>query len=143
MDFKYRFIFYEFQDIIALDYEYDAAGNWIKMEYDYANRLAVVKDNSGNYKEVFHFAPSVSRILISDFDNNQTRFYCDLGGTTLAEYVEQTYLQLTWTKSYTYFGDSLLSTIILNGTSEAIDFNYPDLLGTRTTFLEFSLKLTE
>lgn len=60
------------------------------------------------------------------------KFYASVGGTTLVEYVEQTYLAFTWTKSYTYLGDSQLSTIAPNGTNaETIEYDHPDRLGNK------------
>jgi hypothetical protein len=58
--------------------------------------------------------------------------FAAIGGTTLAEYTEFAYANLTWTKSYTYLGDSQLSTISKAGSSELVEFNHPDRLGTRT-----------
>jgi RHS repeat-associated protein len=110
----------------------DASGNWIRMYYDYANRLEMITDDSGNLKQAYQFSPSGSRLMNTDYTTNQTTFYANTGGTTLAEYVEFTYLQPTWTKSYTYFGDSLLSTINNANGVESIEFNHPDQLGTRT-----------
>jgi len=50
----------------------------------------------------------------------------------MAEYTEYAQYVLTWTKSYTYLGDSLLSTVTPNGAGgEATEYNHPDRLGTR------------
>ncbi len=59
--------------------------------------------------------------------------YVSNGGTVLSEYTEYGVNVPTWTKSYVYLGDSMLSTITPNGTGgESTEFNHPDRLGTRT-----------
>jgi len=92
----------------------------------------MITDDSGNLKQAYQFSPSGSRLMNTDYTTNQTTFYANTGDTTLAEYVEYSYLQPTWTKSYTYFGDTLLSTISNASGAEYIEFNHPDQLGTRT-----------
>ena len=110
----------------------DAAGNWIRMVYDYAGRLQFVNDDNGNTKQGYNFSPSGGRLMNDDYTSGQKTFYLNLGGTTLTEYVEPVYLQPGWSKSYTYFGDSQLATITPNGSGgEYIEFNHPDQLGTR------------
>ena len=110
-----------------------ADGSWLKMEYDYANRLSAIRRDSDNaYLESFHYSPSGNRIMATDHVNNLKTFRADAGGTNISEYVEYNWLQLTWTKSYVYLGDSRLSTISNNNGSEYIEFNHPDRLGTRT-----------
>ncbi len=50
----------------------------------------------------------------------------------LTEYTEYAQYVFTWTKSFTYLGDSLLSTITPNGAGgEVTEYNHPDRLGTR------------
>jgi len=68
-----------------------------------------------------------------DYASNQQTIYANNGGTTLSEYIEYTAQQPTWTKSYVYLGDSILSTLTPNGSGgENTEFNHPDRLGTRT-----------
>ena len=60
------------------------------------------------------------------------RKFSSVSGTTLAEYTEFTSTVMTWTKSYTYLGDSQLATITPNGSGgENVEFNHPDRLGTK------------
>jgi hypothetical protein len=69
---------------------------------------------------------------VQNYTTYLTTFYANLGGTTLAEYVKYTYAVPTWTKSYTYLGDGMLSTISNASGAESTEFNHPDRLGTRT-----------
>ncbi len=107
-------------------------GTWLRMEYDYANRLSVVKKDDGNYLQAYQYSPSGARLMNYDYVSGEFILYASLGGTTLSEYHEYTQNTLTWTKSYTYLGDGMLSTISNINGSESIEFNHPDRLGTRT-----------
>ncbi|MGI8639950.1 MAG: RHS repeat-associated core domain-containing protein [Pyrinomonadaceae bacterium] len=124
-------------------YEYDAAGNqiraqaadgtWLKFEYDTANQVRVIKRDDGTAVQGFLYGATGSRLMNHDQITGEFIIYANLGGTTLAEYVEYTSAVPTWTKSYTYLGDSQLATITPNGQGgETINFNHPDRLGTRT-----------
>jgi len=74
----------------------------------------------------------LQRALSLDAQANQWSIYASVGGTTLAEYTEFSPSNPTWVKSYTYLGDSQLSTITPNGTGgEYTEYNHPDRLGTR------------
>jgi RHS repeat-associated protein len=54
------------------------------------------------------------------------------GGGGAVEYTEFASTVLSWSKSYVYLGDRLLSTVTPNGNNtEKTDFNHPDKLGTR------------
>ena len=122
---------------------YDVAGNqtramgengiWLNYEYDAANRLQVVKKDDGTYLQAFQFGSTNARLMSQDYSTNQLTIFASNGGTTLAEYTEFAYAVMTWTKSYTYLGDSQLSTITLNAQGgEMTEYNHPDRLGTRT-----------
>jgi RHS repeat-associated protein len=128
-------------------WEYDVAGNqtralaqdgvnWNRFEYDAANRLVKVKDDAGNTIQSFVYGPTNARLITQDGNeqsNNRT-YYVGANGTVLAEYVENASLPNTpqWSKSYTFLGDRLLSTLTPNGQSaEAIQYHHPDRLGTR------------
>ncbi len=129
--------------ITTAGFEYDVAGNqtralaedgsWLRMEYDSANRLSIVKRDDGTYLQAFQYSPSNGRLMNYDYISGESILYANLGGTTLSEYHEYTSAVPTWTKSYVYLGDSQLSTITPNGTGgESTEFNHPDRLGTRT-----------
>lgn len=129
--------------ITTAGYEYDAAGNqtralsadgqtWLRYEYDAANRLSVVKaDNGTTYLQAFQYSPSGGRLMNYDYLSGEFILYANSGGTTLAEYHEYTQSVPTWTKSYTYLGDSMLSTSSNVNGSESVEYNHPDRLGTR------------
>lgn len=129
--------------ITTAGFEYDVAGNqtralsedgqtWLRYEYDYANRLEMIKKDDGTPLQAYQFSPSGSRLMNYDYISNEFILYANEGGTTLAEYREYTGNVPTWTKSYTYLGDSMLSTISNINGSENIEYNHPDRLGTRT-----------
>jgi RHS repeat-associated protein len=127
-------------------YQYDAAGNlirglnkdgdgWLNYEYDAANRLYIVKrESDGAFLEAFQYGSSNARLMSQDYTiTGRVTMFAAVGGTTLAEYTEFSYANLTWTKSYNYLGDGLLSTISnAGGGAESTEFNHPDRLGTRT-----------
>ena len=125
-------------------FEYDAAGNqiraldkngqyWLRFDYDTANRISVIKRDDGTPIQAFQYSPSGGRLMNYDYATNQQTLYANTGGTTLAEYIEFTAQQPTWTKSYVYLGGGLLSTATSNGQGgENTEFNHPDRLGTRT-----------
>lgn len=130
--------------ITTAGFEYDVAGNqtralaedgvtWVKYEYDAANRLQIVKkDDAGQTMlQAFQFGSTNVRLIETDYTIGLSKFYCSVGGTTLAEYTEFQALIFTWTKSYTYLGESQLSTITPNGASESFEYSHPDRLGTR------------
>lgn len=109
--------------------------NWIKYEYDSANRLRRVrKDDVGQtLLQEFEYAADNARLLSHNAQANQYSIYASVGGTVLAEYTEFVANTPAWVKSYTYLGDSQLSTITPNGSGgETTEYNHPDRLGTRT-----------
>lgn len=131
--------------ITTAGFQYDVNGNqtrapaedgvmWVKYEYDSANRLRRVRKDDTNQTllQEFEYASDNARLLSFDPVANRWSTYASAGGTTLAEYTELTPTVPTWTKSYTYLGDSQLATITPNGQNEHIEFNHPDRLGTRT-----------
>jgi len=131
--------------ITTTGFEYDTAGNqtkvkdqdgnWIKIEYDAANRVrAVKKDSDGSMIQAFQYGSTNARLMDLDYSYGYLKIFCSTGGTTLSEYTEYAGTIPTWTKSYTFLGDSQLSTITPNGTGgESVDYNHPDKLGTRVT----------
>ena len=130
--------------ITTSGFQYDVAGNqtrtlaedgvtWVKYEYDAANRLQVVRKDDTNQTVVqtFQFGSTNSRLISYDaVGTGFNSFYCSVGGTVLAEYTE-IWGTFTWTTSYTYLGDTQLATITPSGSSEVVEFNHPDRLGTR------------
>lgn len=127
-----------------MGFEYDVAGNqtralaadgvtWVKYEYDAANRLHVVKRASDDvYLQAFQYGSTNARLMDLDYGFGKLKLFASAGGTVLAEYTEFNHTIPTWTKSYTYLGDSQLATITPNGTGgEYVEFNHPDRLGTR------------
>ncbi len=125
--------------ITTAGFEYDAAGNqtraldkdgvsWLRFEYDAANRMVNIKQDNGTLVQSQLFGVGNERIALTDYVSNQTTYFCgsieytEFGGNGV----------LNWTKSYTYLGDSVLSTITPNGQGgEYTEYNHPDRLGTR------------
>jgi RHS repeat-associated protein len=123
--------------------QYDVAGNqiralaedgvtWLKYEYDAANRLQVIKkDVDNSYLQAFQFGSSNQRLM--DYDYLSGVFHI-MGNGGAVEYTEYASAVMTWTKSYVYLGDSVLSTATPNGSGgETTEFNHPDRLGTKLT----------
>lgn len=132
--------------ITTSGYEYDVAGNmtralaadgtnWLKYEYDAANRLRAVRKDDVNLTVVQAFVYGSTNARLIDWDALGTglnTFYASVGGQVLAEYVETVTSDPTWTKSYTYLGDTQLSTVTTNGSSgENIEYSHPDRLGAK------------
>ncbi len=102
-------------------FEYDVAGNqtraqaedgtWLKFEYDSANRLAVVRQDDGTPLQSFQYGASNARLIAYDLITYLATIYVSNSGTTLSEYTEFGVNVPTWTKSYVYLGDSMLSTV--------------------------------
>ncbi|HEY0111002.1 MAG TPA: RHS repeat-associated core domain-containing protein [Fibrella sp.] len=125
-------------------FEYDSAGNqiralsedgqtWLRYEYDAANRIRVVRKDDGTYLQAFQYGATNARLMDYDYGSNQLKLFAGNGGTTYAEYTEFIGQQPTWTKSYTYLGDTLLATTTPNGQgAETTEYSHPDRLGTRT-----------
>jgi YD repeat-containing protein len=130
--------------ITTAGFEYDTAGNqirglaadgvnWLKFEYDAANRLRLIKRDDDTYLQAYTYSATNARIISYDYQSNYLTLYATVGGTTLSEYTEAVSNVPTWTKSYTYLGDSLLSTSTLNGAGgEFTKYSHPDRLRTRT-----------
>jgi RHS repeat-associated protein len=128
----------------AHQFQYDVNGNqtktlaedgttWVRYEYDSANRLWLVKrDSDGVMLQRFGYGSTNARFQALDNATGQWTLYAANGGTVLSEYTELTANVPTWTKSYTYLGDRLLSTTTPNGSGgEITDYNHPDRLGTK------------
>ena len=124
-------------------FEYDVAGNqtraldqdgmnWIRYEYDAANRPVNIKHgngaNDGTLIESQQFGVGNERIALTDATSSQTTWYGDA-----VEYTESNGNgTLSWSKTCTYLGDSLLSTITPDGAGgETTEYNHPDRLGTK------------
>lgn len=64
-----------------------------------------------------------------DYLSNQLKIF---GNNGAVEYTEFSSTVMTWTKSYYYLGERLLSTVTPNGSGgEITEYNHPDRLGTR------------
>ncbi|HEU4768236.1 MAG TPA: RHS repeat-associated core domain-containing protein, partial [Pyrinomonadaceae bacterium] len=123
------------------DWKYDAAGNqtrawiggvWRRFHYDAANRLIYVKtDDNATVITANTYGSSRERLVTEE---NGTRTYADYEGLTpIAEYTETGGATTpSWSKSYVYAGDRLLSTVTpTGGGGTAVNYNHPDQLGTR------------
>ncbi len=125
--------------IATTGWEYDVAGNqtraladdqtsWLRYEYDAANRMVAIKDDSGNLIQSQQFGAGNERMALSDLVSNQTTYF--IGPTEYTEYLGNG--TLVWSRSLVYFGGSILSTITPNGTGgEYVEFSHPDRLGTK------------
>ena len=110
---------------------YDEQGNALQFEYDAANRIALIK-RGGNTIQSFMYGSTNARLMDVDYTYGRLKLLAGVGGTVLSEYTEFANVTPTWTKSYTYLGDSQLATITPNGTSGGtVEYNHPDRLGTR------------
>lgn len=112
----------------------------IKRQYDAANRLRAIRRDDANQTLVQDFTYGSTNARLIDFSpyavgpygTSLNTFYASVGGQVLAEYIEYSPSNPTWTKSYTYLGDTQLATILPNGQGgEYVEFNHPDRLGTR------------
>ena len=121
-------------------FEYDVAGNqtralaqdgvnWLRFEYDAANRLVEIKQDNGTQIQSQQFGGGNDRLSLTDHVSNQKTYYAD-GAVEYTEFGGNGIL--VWTKSLIYFGGSVLSTITPNGQGgEYTEYNHPDRLGTR------------
>ena len=121
-------------------FEYDVAGNqtralaqdgvnWLRFEYDAANRLVEIKQDNGTQIQSQQFGGGNSRLSLTDHVSNQKTYYGD-GAIEYTEFGGNGIL--VWTKSLIYFGGSILSTITRDGQGgEYTEYNHPDRLGTR------------
>lgn len=125
-------------------FQYDSAGNqtrglaedgttWLKFEYDAANRLQAVKNDATNAGvQAFQYGSNNARLIDWSGSTGKNSFIMNVGGKTIAEYIEHASTVPTWTKSNIYMGDRLLSTNSANSTSTGYtEFHHPDRLGTR------------
>ena len=128
--------------ITTSGYYYDVAGNqtralapdgvtWLNFEYDSANRLRIVKRDNGTALEAYQYGATNARLMNYSYATNLLTLYASIGGKVLAEYPDFTSAVPTWTKSYTYLGSRLLSTIYNSGGTEVTEYSHPDRLGTR------------
>ena len=128
--------------ITTAGFAYDAAGNQVRalkpgggsqrFRYDAANRMVqVLADDNSTVIANYIYGDSRER-LIADEGGYRTYFDCE-GGATIAEYYEANGSTTpSWSKSYVYLGNRLLSTLVPNGSGgEAIEYHHPDRLGTR------------
>src|SRR5215208_4448667 len=128
--------------INSAGFGYDAAGNQVRaltaggstsqrFQYDAANRLVKVStDDNSIVLETYTYAHG-NQLLIAADANGRTYYIAD-DGSTRAEYSESgASTTPTWSKSYIYLGDRLLSTLTPNAGAEAIQYHHPDRLGTR------------
>ncbi|MCY7356287.1 MAG: DUF4329 domain-containing protein, partial [Rudanella sp.] len=127
------------------EFRYDSAGNqiqaladdgvtWVKYEYDAANRIQIVKKDDANQTllQSFQYGSTNTRLMDYDYNSNQLKIFANEEGSVLAEYTEFASTVPTWTKSYVYLGENLLSTTTPSGPSgEYSEFHHPDRLGTR------------
>ncbi len=132
--------------ITTAGFLYDAAGNQTQIvqpdgakllfQYDAAGRLIKVrKDNQGNVQTVvtYTYGASRERLIAQEGDEysvNRT-YYAWEAGSVIAEYVDSVNNTLFWTKNYIYMNGALLATQENAGTSERVQFDHPDQLGTR------------
>jgi RHS repeat-associated protein len=126
--------------INAAGWEYDAAGNqtralapsgsWLRYEYDAAGRLVKVKNDANQPLSTYTYGDSNQRL--STEEGTTRTYYVWVGGAVIAEYTEDVSVNIpAWTKSYVYLGGRLLATLQPNGSSEAVQYQHPDRLGTR------------
>jgi RHS repeat-associated protein len=122
-------------------WNYDAAGNqtrvqrgagWQRYQYDAANRLVKVKADDNVTVLAEHTYGDTNQRLMTLEASIRTYFIAE-GGSTLAEFTETGGSTTpAWSKSYVYFGERLLSTLVPNGSGgETAEHHHPDRLGTR------------
>lgn len=127
---------------------YDAAGNqtralipgsstnFQRYQYDAANRLAKVKNDSGTTIAIYTYGDSNDRLIAQDGDENSNyrTYYAGEDGSVCAEFNETPSSPTSpqRSKSYVYLEARLLSTLTPNGSGgEAFEYHHPDRLGTR------------
>src|SRR4029079_4529207 len=117
-------------------WQYDNAGNmvrgqnssgvWQRFEYDAANRLVKIKDDSGNPVETYAYGADRRRLITGDAVNGGT-VYVWGGGSVVAEFHTHS-SAVYWDKSYFYAGSRLVATST-NYPYDKIDYYHPDRLG--------------
>lgn len=131
--------------IITAGWQYDAAGNqtrakradgvWQRYEYDAANRLVAVTDDTGATLASYKYGSSNQRLIAYDGEINSPdkTYYIWAGDSVIAEYSESSSAPTTpqWAKSYVYLGARLLATVTPNGAGQSVQYLHPDRLGTR------------
>jgi len=133
--------------ISTAGYQYDAAGNltrgqaengiWQRYQYDAANRLVTVMNDSSGVIVANSFGADNGRL--KSIENGIVRWYGWDGGQTIVEYSDNG-SSLVWAKSYVYIGGRLLLT------DEPIigrQYHHADRLGTRIVTSASGAKLTE
>ena len=106
--------------------------NWLRYEYDAANRPVNVRQgngpNDGTLIESQQFGVGNERIALTNEVTNQKTWYGDA-----VEYAESNGSgTLSWSKTCVYLGDTLLSTVTPDGAGgETTEYNHPDRLGTK------------
>lgn len=122
-------------------WEYDAAGNqtraqaaaggWQRLEYDAANRLVRVTDDSRTVVYGQYTYGDNNTRLVSAEGSTRT-YYATAASGTIAEFTEvggATAPQ--WSKNYIYLGGRLLATQQPGGSGETVQYHHPDRRGTR------------
>ena len=125
-------------------FSYDAAGNqtralradgsWQRFEYDAAGRLVNVKTDSGFTLAAYTYDSANHRLITQDGDTGWSlrNYYVWSGDTIIAEYTEENSTNVPmWKKSYIYFGERLLSSLVRGASTETVQYHHPDRLGTR------------
>jgi len=123
-------------------WNYDAAGNqtrvqrigggWQRFQYDAANRLVKVKaDDNVTLLSEHTYGDSNQRLMT--LEGGIRTYFVAESGSTISEYSETGGSTTpAWSKSYIYFGQRLLSTVVPNGSGgEIAEHHHPDRLGTR------------
>ncbi|MEP7147974.1 MAG: RHS repeat-associated core domain-containing protein [Acidobacteriota bacterium] len=100
-------------------------------KYDEALNPETARNANQTMLQAFVYGSTNARLMDYDAVAGVNKLYASTGGTTLAEYTEFQAAVPTWTKSYTYLGDTQLATVTPNGGNENTEFNHPDRLGTR------------
>lgn len=124
----------------AAGWEYDAAGNqtralspagvWQRYDYDAAGRLVHVKDDNNNIISTITYGDTNQRLIVEE--GGWRTYYVWDSESVVAEYSESsTSTSPQWSKSYVYLGARLLATLTPSGSTEAVQYQHPDRLGTR------------
>ena len=106
----------------------NASGVWQRFEYDAANRLVKIKDDSGNPVETYVYGADRKRLMTGDAAVGG-RVYVWGGGAVVAEYNAGSGV-VSWDKSYFYAGSRLVATSTYYP-YDKIDYYHPDRLGSK------------
>jgi RHS repeat-associated protein len=123
-------------------YSYDAAGNltraqradgmWHRYQYDAANRLVRVLDDTGVTLESYIYGACRRRWVTEHGQSDRTYYVWD-GDKVIAEFQELAASPGTieWTRSYVHLGSRLLGVLSGDGADSSVQYCHPDRLGTR------------